>query len=131
MIKYSIEIILLIIIIIMAILGDKFKFYQLFKWWDLLSHFIAGITFAKIGYVFTENLLVAFMFAITLQTMWEIYEFLNDEYFGTNMQRRYYTINMPDSRIKSAAIRDTMTDTISYSLGAVLMIIIILIYMYH
>jgi len=132
----------LIIIIIMAILGSKFKFYEKFKHYDMLFHFVSGLILTRIGFIFALGIMdlklcylysIAFMFAVTIQSIWEVFEFLCDEFLGTNMQRRYYSINMPDSRIKSAAIRDTMTDTIFYIMGVLSYIIVIITqhYMYH
>ena len=119
-------------------MGDGLKFYQKFFWWDLLLHFIAGITFISIGLgiaksklpdmSFKHMLIFSFLFAITLHVFWELYEFTCDQTLDTNMQRWHFDPNMPDSygkitNVKTPGVIDTMTDFIANILGAILICI--------
>ena len=133
--------ILVIVIIVFAILGDGFKFYQKFFWWDLLLHFIAGICFVSIGLGIAKSvvnlkiihmLIFSFMFAITAHVAWELFEFACDLIFDLNMQRWHYDPNLPDTYGKIISVRtpgviDTMTDFIANISGALLMCVIYLI----
>ena len=129
--------ILFVVIIIFAILGDGFKFYQKFYWWDLFLHFISGICFVSIGLGIAKcvpnlklkyMLIFSFMFALTSHIAWELIEFICDILFDLNMQRWRFDPNMPDSYGKIISVRtpgvvDTMTDFIANISGAFLMCI--------
>lgn len=91
-------------------LGEVRQFYHRFWWWDLLLHSVSALVIGLIGfllvYVFymTHRIrmgpfyvaLVSFGFAVTLGTLWEIFEFAMDWFFGFNMQK--------------SGLVDTMTD---------------------
>ena len=129
--------ILFAVIIIFAILGEGFKFYQKFYWWDLLLHFIAGICFVSIGLgtakcvpnlKLKHMLIFSFMFALTSHIGWEIFEFICDLIFNLNMQRWHFDPDMPDTYGKIISVRtpgviDIMTDFIANITGAFLMCI--------
>jgi hypothetical protein len=99
-------------------LGDVGDFYERFGWWDLALHGISALITGLIGflviYVFymTDRIRVApiyvaiitFGFAVSIGTIWEIFEFLMDWYFGLNMQ--------------SSGLVDTMTDLMVNAAGA-------------
>ncbi|OOM76681.1 hypothetical protein CLPUN_26210 [Clostridium puniceum] len=91
-----------IFILLTLYFGEFLKFYSRFWWWDLFLHGVFG------GYVViialyliqgviqkekhvsikrfaTFSLIFAFCFSITLGTLWEIFEFLWDYFFKTNM----------------------------------------------
>ena len=98
-------------------LGEIRSFYAIFWWWDLVLHSFAALLMGMIGfllvYVFhmTRRISIApiylalfsFGFALTLGTLWEIFEFLMDTLFGFGMQK--------------SGIVDTMTDLIVDALG--------------
>ena len=127
--------ILFIIIILFAVLGEGFKFYQKFYWWDLLLHFVAGICFVSIGLGMAKcvpdlklkhMLIFGFMFALSLHVIWEVFEFLCDMIFNLNMQRWHFAPDMPDSygkiiNARTPGVIDTMTDFIANITGAFLM----------
>ena len=129
--------ILFAVIIIFTILGEGFKFYQKFYWWDLLLHFIAGICFVSIGLGIAKcvpnlklkhMLIFSFMFALTSHIAWELIEFICDIIFDLNMQRWRFDSTMPDTYGKIISVRtpgviDTMTDFIANISGALLMCI--------
>ena len=129
--------ILFIVIIIFTILGDGFKFYQKFFWWDLLLHFISGICFVSIGLGIAKcvpnlkvkhMLIFSFMFSLASHVTWELFEFICDLVFNRNMQRWCYDPDFPDTYGKIISVRtpgviDTMTDFIANISGALLMCI--------
>jgi putative membrane protein len=92
----------LIFIFLTLYLGETMKFYDTFWWWDLFLHGIFGIYGVIIGFHLSQGiinkdknitkkrfskftLLFAFCFTITIGTLWEIYEFLADYFFKTDM----------------------------------------------
>lgn len=101
-------------------LGEVRDFYEKIWWWDLALHGLSGLTVGIIGflciYVFymTNRINVAagwiatitFSLAVSLGTLWEIFEFLMDHYFGFNMQK--------------SGLVDTMTDLMINATGAAL-----------
>jgi hypothetical protein len=84
-------------------LGEVQDFYIRFWWWDLVLHassaFLVGITGFLLVYVMNQNkkidmhltpkfiALFAFMFAQGIGSLWEIFEFAMDNFFGLNMQK--------------------------------------------
>lgn len=101
-------------------LGEVFDFYERYWWWDILLHGGSAVAFGLIGFVFVFYLFegdkyaappiavafVAYCFAVTIGTGWEIFEFLMDQVLGLNMQK--------------SGLVDTMGDLIVDSLGATL-----------
>ncbi len=100
------------------VLGEISDFYEKFWWWDLALHGVSALTIGLIGflgiYVFhmTRRIDVAagwiatitFAIAVSVGTLWEIFEFLMDWYFGFNMQK--------------SGLVDTMTDLLINATGA-------------
>jgi hypothetical protein len=99
-------------------LGEVRDFYEKIWWWDLALHGLSALTVGVIGflgiYVFhmTHRIRIApgwlatitFALAVSLGTLWEIFEFLMDWYFGMNMQK--------------SGLVDTMTDLLINAAGA-------------
>lgn len=99
-------------------LGEVRDFYEKIWWWDLALHGLSALTVGIIGflsiYVFymTRRIRVAagwiavitFALAVSVGTIWEIFEFAMDWYFGFNMQK--------------SGLTDTMTDLIINGAGA-------------
>lgn len=99
-------------------LGEARDFYDRFWWWDLALHGLSALIIGLIGflsiYVFymTHRVRVApmyvsiitFSLAVSVGTLWEIFEFLMDRYAGLDMQK--------------SGLIDTMTDLIINSVGA-------------
>jgi hypothetical protein len=97
-------------------LGEVRDFYEKIWWWDLALHGLSGLTVGIIGflsiYVFymTRRISVAagwiaaitFSIAVTVGSLWEIFEFLMDWYFGFNMQKSGLTDTMTDLMINAA-----------------------------
>lgn len=91
-------------------LGEIGDFYHKIWWWDLMLHSLSALVIGLTGflaiYVFymTNRIrmapifvaMVTFGFAVTIGTLWEVFEFLMDWFFGFNMQK--------------SGLIDTMTD---------------------
>jgi len=119
----------LVIIFVFAslFLGEIQGFYLKFWWWDIVLHISSGLLLGIFGfllvYVLNENsrirvylhigfvALFAFLFAVAMGALWEIFEFSMDHFFGTNMQKI-----MPGN--PSSGLNDTMWDLIVDTLGA-------------
>ncbi|KPV41493.1 hypothetical protein AN478_02690 [Thiohalorhabdus denitrificans] len=101
-------------------LGEVRDFYYRFWWWDNMLHGLSAVVLGLTGFLlvytfhFTRRVvlppvyfgLTAFGFAVTLGTLWEIFEFLMDWGFGFNMQK--------------SGLDDTMTDLMVNAAGAAL-----------
>ena len=99
-------------------LGEIRDFYERVWWWDLALHASSALVFGLIGflvvYVFymTNRIhiapiyvaVISFGTAVTVGTLWEIFEFFMDLVLGLNMQR--------------SGLTDTMTDLIVNAGGA-------------
>jgi hypothetical protein len=107
-------------------LGEVQDFYQRFWWWDIALHAGSGLLMGIFGfllvYVLNENsrirvylhirfvALFAFVFAVAVGALWEIFEFGMDQIFGTNMQKTMLS--------DSSGLTDTMWDLIVDTLAA-------------
>ena len=107
-------------------LGEVQDFYQRIWWWDMALHISAGFLMGIVGfllvYILNEServelqmttgfiALFAFTFAITIGTLWEVFEFLMDQAAGTNMQKQMFG--------DPSGLTDTMWDIIVNSFGA-------------
>lgn len=114
-------------------LGEVRDFYYKIPEWDTILHTFSGVMIGALGFSFvsmfnkTEDLhlklspffvaLFAFMFAVTLGVIWEIYEFTFDGLLGLNMQK--FMVEPGDIMLVGrAALEDTMEDLIVDTLGA-------------
>ena len=79
-------------------LGEVFAFYGLFRFWDIILHFLSGFMLACIGLSLVEilgknksskilTLLFAFCFSMTLGIIWECLEFTFDMTVHTDTQK--------------------------------------------
>lgn len=109
-------------------LGEIHDFYHRFWWWDVVLHTSAGFLMGILGFLLiyilneSRNIHVhvtpgfiaffAFMFAVAIGALWEIYEFAMDQFFGTNMQKP-----MLDD---PSGLTDTMWDMIVNAVGAII-----------
>lgn len=84
-------------------LGEIQQFYERLWWWDIALHTSAGLLMGVLGfllvYILNESKRIelkitpvfiaffAFLFAVSIGTFWEIFEFAVDQFFGTKMQK--------------------------------------------
>ena len=107
-------------------LGEVHGFYARFWWWDVVLHTGSGFLLGVLGFllVYTMNekkeieldmkpkfvALFAFVFALGMGAIWEIFEFAMDQLLGVNMQKPMF--NDP------SGLTDTMWDLIVDGVGA-------------
>jgi uncharacterized membrane protein YjdF len=107
-------------------LGEIQGYYTRFWWWDIALHTSSGVLLGIIGFLLvhilneTEQIDIhmkpgfvaffAFLFAVGLGAIWEIFEFTMDQVFGLDMQKAM--LNDP------SGLTDTMWDLIVDTLGA-------------
>lgn len=119
-------------------LGEVRAFYYKIPNWDTILHTFSGAALGAIGFSVVSLLnkseeitfslspvfvaLFAFCFALSLGTVWELYEFAMDTFFGTNMQK--FALESGEAFIGQEAIFDTMMDFIVDTLGAFVMSLI-------
>ncbi len=107
-------------------LGEVRSWYERIWWWDIGLHASSGLLLGLVGfllvYVLNENArvdvhmrprfvaLFAFLFAVAVGALWEVFEFAMDRLFGANMQKPM--LGDP------SGLTDTMWDLIVDTLGA-------------
>lgn len=107
-------------------LGEVRDYYARFWWWDIMLHTSSGVLLGILGFLLVHILneverlefhlkpgfvaFFAFMFALGVGALWEIFEFAMDSIFGTNMQKPM--LGDP------SGLTDTMWDLIVDALGA-------------
>ena len=125
-IPHGFETLAVVFLYMSLFLGEFGDYYNRLWWWDVVLHsgsaFLLGILGFLLVYVLNEkkdvNLdlhpqfiaLFAFLFAIGIGTLWEIFEFFMDQVFGLNMQK--------------SGLVDTMWDLIVDVIGAGLIAIV-------
>jgi uncharacterized membrane protein YjdF len=107
-------------------LGEIHDYYTRYWWWDIALHTGSGVLLGIVGfllvYVLNETETIglhmkpgfvaffAFLFAVGVGALWEIFEFAMDSFFGMNMQKPM--LGDP------SGLTDTMWDLIVDTLGA-------------
>lgn len=107
-------------------LGEVRDFYYRIWWWDIALHATSGLLLGIFGfllvYVLNENArvelslkprfvaLFAFLFAVAVGALWEVFEFAMDQIFGMQMQKPMLK--------DPSGLTDTMWDLIVDALGA-------------
>ena len=107
-------------------LGEIRSYYDRFWWWDIVLHASSGLLLGILGfllvYVLNESrnidlhmrprfvALFAFLFAVAVGAIWEIFEFTMDALFGLRMQKPMLG--------DDSGLTDTMWDLIVDTLGA-------------
>lgn len=120
------ELLAVIFVFASLFLGEVHEYYTRFWWWDIALHTGSGLLLGILGfllvYILNESdqidlhmkpgfvAFFAFLFAIGIGMLWEIFEFSMDNLFGTNMQKGM--LGDP------SGLTDTMWDLIVDTLGA-------------
>lgn len=107
-------------------LGEVHGYYTRFWWWDIVLHTSSGFLLGIVGFLLvyvlneTERIRLnmrpgfvaffAFLFALGIGTVWEIFEFSVDSLFGSNMQKSMLGDH--------SGLTDTMWDLIVDAVGA-------------
>lgn len=98
-------------------LGEAFDFYERLWWWDLALHGSSAMGFGLTGFLFVFMLFegdrfaappsaiafITFCVAMTVGSIWEVFEYTMDMTFGLNMQK--------------SGLDDTMGDLIVNAVG--------------
>lgn len=108
-------------------LGEIRSYYERFWWWDIALHTTSGLLLGIFGfllvYVLNESrnidlhmrprfvALFAFLFAVAVGALWEIFEFTMDSFFGLQMQKPMLG--------DDSGLTDTMWDLIVDTAGAI------------
>jgi len=134
------EIVIAIFIYAGLFLSVRYNLYYRFFWWDDLLHTLSGVIIGFIGFIVIYRInhnysmdlnpllvsMFSFTFAVTLGVMWEILEFSSDVFLGTANQKW----NLPETEkligkaYQGSGLRDTMSDLIVDSIGALITSII-------
>ena len=107
-------------------LGEVRNYYEEIWWWDIALHTSSGLMLGLVGfllvYILNENAradlnmrprfvaLFAFLFAVAVGAVWEIFEFSMDRVLGTSMQKAMFG--------DDSGLTDTMWDLIVDTIGA-------------
>ena len=113
-------------------LGEIHGYYTRFWWWDIALHSGSGFLLGIIGFLLvhvlneTEDIglhmkpgfvaFFAFVFAVGMGALWEVFEFTMDSFFGMNMQKEM--LGDP------SGLTDTMWDLIVDTLGALIIAVL-------
>ena len=134
------QILMLLFIFASMYLGEIQGFFYKYDMWDIVLHFASSLILCYMGFVLILALnsdkkihlkldpffiaLFAFCFALTIGTIWEIFEFIIDELLGQNMQKARELFN-PDGTFDSRlGLMDTMKDICVNAIGALIVSII-------
>lgn len=120
-------------------LGEVRQYYERIWWWDIALHVSSGLLLGILGfllvYVLNEHkeidvhmrprfvALFAFLFAVAVGALWEVFEFAMDQIFGANMQKSMFG--------DDSGLTDTMWDLVVDMLGAAVISAIGWWYMNH
>ena len=113
-------------------LGEVRGYYVRYWWWDMLLHTSSGFLLGIIGFLLVYILnekedievhmkpgfvaLFAFLFALGMGALWEVFEFAADSLFGLNMQKEM--LGDP------SGLTDTMWDIILDAAGSLVIAIL-------
>tara|TARA_R110000782_G_scaffold37169_7_gene87494 strand:- start:1927 stop:2595 length:669 start_codon:yes stop_codon:yes gene_type:complete len=120
------QVLALIFVFAALFLGEVRSYYEKIWWWDIALHSTSGLLMGILGFllVFVLNAsekiafsmtprfvaFFAFMFAVAVGALWEIFEYSMDTIFGANMQKAMFD--------DPSGLTDTMWDMIVNTIGA-------------
>jgi len=126
------QILAIVFVFAALFLGEIREFYTRIWWWDIALHASSGLLLGIFGFLLvymlneTANVelsmkprfvaLFAFLFAVALGALWEIFEFFMDQAFGMDMQKAM--LGDP------SGLTDTMWDLIVDTVGAAIISIL-------
>ena len=100
------QIVLLLFLFASMYLGEIRGFFYKYSWWDNMLHFWSAMMLGYLGFLLIYTLnkdkdmnlklspffisLFTFCFAMMIGVLWEVFEFLVDEFTGANMQKARY-----------------------------------------
>lgn len=109
-------------------MGEVWQFYARVWWWDIALHATSGLLLGIFGFLLVYALnedrhidlhmkphfvaFFAFLFAVAVGALWEVFEFTMDQVFGMTMQKAMWQ--------DPSGLTDTMWDLIVDALGALL-----------
>lgn len=113
-------------------MGEVWQFYARVWWWDVALHGTSGLLLGIFGFLLVYALnedrhidmhmrphfvaFFAFLFALSVGTLWEIFEFGMDHAFGMNMQKPVQG--------DPSGLTDTMWDLMEDAIGALIISIL-------
>ncbi len=111
-------------------LGEFRRFHFIVPHWDKMLHIVSGAFLAALGFTIIQTLndhdiihmnplfvaIFSFSFAMTIGTLWEIYEYAWDVSLNLNMMK--YMDEFGNPYVGLAALDDTMKDLIVDAIGA-------------
>lgn len=120
------QVLALVFVFSALFLGEVQSYYDRIWWWDIALHCSSGLLLGILGfllvYVLNESkhieltmtprfvALFAFLFAVAVGSVWEIFEYAMDSFFGLRMQKAMFS--------DPSGLTDTMWDMIVNSIGA-------------
>jgi len=138
-----IQIIIAFFIVAHFVLGEVYRFYDYVFLFDKVLHTTAGVVMTMCGFSIVYGYsktddgavklspfffaMFSFCFAVTLMTVWEIFEYAVDGAFGYNMQRWKDGLSaaladggerLTTTHRRDTGLRDTMTDIIAGTVSA-------------
>lgn len=109
-------------------MGEVWQFYARVWWWDIALHAISGLLLGIFGFLLVYALnedrhidlhmkphfvaFFAFVFAVAVGALWEVFEYAMDTLLGMNMQKPMWT--------DPSGLTDTMWDLILDATGALI-----------
>lgn len=122
------QLLALVFVFAALFLGEVRSYYDRIWWWDIALHGTSGLLMGILGFLLVYVLnasqaiaismrprfiaFFAFMFAIAVGALWEIFEFAMDALVGTRMQKPMFD--------DPSGLTDTMWDMIVNTIGAAL-----------
>lgn len=120
------QVLALVFVFSALFLGEVRSYYDRIWWWDIALHSTSGLLMGILGFLLVYVLnasekiafsmtprfvaFFAFMFAVAVGALWEIFEFSMDSLFGTRMQKAMFS--------DPSGLTDTMWDMIVNTIGA-------------
>ena len=125
-IPYEFQLMALVFVFAALFLGEIRNYYDRFWWWDIALHTASGFLLGIFGFLLVYLLnesktvalqmlprfvaLFAFLFAVAVGAVWEIFEYSMDRLFGMQMQKPMLG--------DDSGLTDTMWDLIVDTFGA-------------